>query len=92
MPLYHVHVAKGRKAVDPRAVELPDVESAKRYAERLAGGLTMLSRGFGIRYLGDWYVQVTDGRGKTLTQCHVPAPPSTPPHRNRTQTRRRRSL
>jgi hypothetical protein len=33
--------------------------------------LTLLSRGFGIRHLHDWYVQVTDHRGNTLARCDV---------------------
>jgi hypothetical protein len=71
MPLYHFHVVKGRKKLDPNAIELPNDESAKRHGEHLADGLTTLSRGFGIRYLGDWHVAVTDAKGKSVTRCEV---------------------
>jgi hypothetical protein len=71
MPLYHVHVAKGRQTVDPRVVELPDAESAKRYAERLADSLTALSSGFGVADLSGWNVQATDEKGSTLARCGV---------------------
>jgi hypothetical protein len=71
MPLYHFHVVKGRKKLDPNAIELPNDESAKRHGEHLADGLTTLSRGFGIRYLGDWHVAVTDAKGNSVTRCEV---------------------
>jgi hypothetical protein len=71
MPLYHLHVVKGRKKVDPRAVELPNDESAKRHAKQLAAGLTTLSRGFGIRHLEDCHVDVTDAKGKWVGRCDV---------------------
>ena len=71
MPQYHVHVAKGRKRVDPRVVELPDDQSAKQYGERLAIGLTTLSQGFRIHHLGNWYVNVIDAEGNCVVQCKV---------------------
>ena len=71
MPMYHVHVAKGDKAVDPRAVELPDAESAKRHGEQLAEGLKALNSGFGIGHLRDWQVKVTDKKGRTLARYDV---------------------
>jgi hypothetical protein len=71
MPQYHVHVAKGRKRVDPRAVELPDDQSAKQYGERLAAGLTTLSQGFRMHYLGNWYVNVIDAEGNCVLRCEV---------------------
>ncbi len=71
MPLFHFRIAKGDKVVDPKGIELPDADAARRHAERLAGGLTLLSRGFGVRHLRDWYVQVTDERGNTLARCEV---------------------
>jgi hypothetical protein len=70
MPLFHFHIAKGEKTIDPKGIELPDAEAAKEHAE-LAGGLTLLSNGFGIRHLRDWYVHVMDERGNTLTRCEV---------------------
>ena len=71
MPLYHFRIAKGEKIVDPNGIELPDADAAKRHAERLAGGLTLLSSGFGIRHLRDWYVQVMDEGGNTLVRYEV---------------------
>ena len=71
MPLFHFRIAKGDKIVDPKGIELPDVHAAKRHAELLARGLTVLSSGFGIRHLRDWCVQVTDQRGNTLAHCEV---------------------
>jgi hypothetical protein len=68
MPLYHIHVANGGKKIDPRAVELPDAESAKRHAERIAAGLTALSSGFGVSRLRDCQVKVTDKKGRTLAR------------------------
>jgi hypothetical protein len=72
MPLYHFHIAKGQKLVDPNTIELSNVEAAKHHAYKLAGSLTALSRGLGgLRHLRDWYVQVTDERGKVLARCEV---------------------
>ena len=71
MPLYHLHVVKGREKVDPRAVELPNDKSAKRHAKQLAAELTRLSPGFGIRHLEDCHVDVTDAKGKWVGGCDV---------------------
>ena len=72
MPLYQIQVAKGRQRVDSRAIELPDSETAKRHAERLANGLTTLNSEFGVgRHLRDWHVRVTDKHGKMLARYEV---------------------
>jgi Domain of unknown function (DUF6894) len=71
MPLYHFHVAKGHKTVDPRAIELPDAESAKRYAERIADGLSARNTRFGVGSLRDWHVRVTDRNGQPVAQYKV---------------------
>jgi hypothetical protein len=68
MPLYHVHVAKEGKTFDPRPVELPDTESAKSHAKRVAEGLTVLSGGFGVGSLRDCQVKVTDRKGRTVAR------------------------
>ena len=68
MPLYHVHVAKEGKTFDPKSVELPDIKSAKRHAQRVAEGLTTLTRGFGANNLRDCQVKVTDKEGRTLAR------------------------
>jgi hypothetical protein len=72
MPHYNIRIAKGRKVVNPVGVELPNREAAKRHAEKRADGLTVLSRGFGMRHLGDWHVQVLDEYGKIVVRCEVP--------------------
>ncbi len=71
MPLYHIHVSKGHKTVDPKASELPDAEAAKRHAERIADGLAAISSGFGVSHLRDWHVRVTDKNGKRIAQYEV---------------------
>jgi hypothetical protein len=72
MPLYHIHVAKGRQSVDPKAIELPDSETAKRHAEQLADGLTRMNSQFGVgRHFRDWHVRLTDHYGKILAQFEV---------------------
>jgi hypothetical protein len=71
MPLYHLYVTKGQKKLDRKVIGLPNAESAKRHAERLANGLTVLSRGFGATHLADWHVQVTDEKGNTLARCDL---------------------
>ncbi len=58
MPLYHVQ--------HPTAIDFPDARSAERHAERLAGGLTALSKGLGGERLRDWHVEVSDESGTTL--------------------------
>ena len=68
MPLYHVHVAKEGKTFDPKPVELPDTESAKRHAEQVAEGLTALSSGFGVGSLRKCQVKVTDTKGRTVAR------------------------
>jgi len=68
MPLYHVHVAKEGKTFDPKPVELPDTESAKRHAEQVAKGLTALSSGFGVGSLRECQVKVTDTKGRTVVR------------------------
>ena len=83
MPTFYFHLANGRKLLDPRGIDLPDQDAAKRHAERLAGGLTAVSREFGgISHLRDWHVQVTDERGKMLAQCEVPEPMKPRPRRD----------
>jgi hypothetical protein len=71
MPLYHLHIVKGREKVDPRVVELPDDESAVRRAHQLASALTTLSRGFGVRILDGCHIDVTDAGGKSIARCDV---------------------
>ena len=72
MPLYHIQVAKGHQRVDSKTVELPDSETAKRQAERLANGLTTLNSEFGVgRHLRDWHVRLTDQQGKMLARYEV---------------------
>ena len=77
MPTFYFHLANGRKLLDPRGIEFPDPEAAKRHGERLAGGLTAVSHQFGgISHLRDWHVQVTDEKGNMLARCEVPGPVS----------------
>jgi hypothetical protein len=71
MPLYHLQVVRDRRKVDPEAVELPDDETAKRRAKRLAAALTTMSRGFGVRLLEDCHVDVTDAKGRWVGRCDV---------------------
>jgi hypothetical protein len=87
MPLYQLHVVKGRKKVDPRTVELPNDESAKRHAKQLAAGLTTLSHEFGIQLLDDCHVDVTDAKGKWIGRCDVSF--GSTPGRSRVQQRLR---
>jgi hypothetical protein len=87
MPQYHLHVVKGRKKVDPRTVELPNDESAKRHAKQLAAGLTTLIREFGIQLLDNCHVEVTDAKGKWIGQGDVSL--GSTPGRSRVQQRLR---
>jgi hypothetical protein len=87
MPLYHLHIVKGREKVDPRVVELPDDESAVRRAHQLAAALTTLSRGFGVRILDGCHVDVTDAEGKSVARCDVSI--GSTPGRSRVQQRLR---
>lgn len=65
MPRYHFNVEDGRSTPDPEGTELPDLESARREAVRLAGRLLdddpaqFWSHGL-------WRVVVTDDAGRTL--------------------------
>ena len=68
MPLYHVHVAKEQRKVDYKVIDLPNAESAKHHAARLAHGLAVLSHGFRGARLRDWCVQVTDEKGKAVAR------------------------
>jgi hypothetical protein len=65
MPMYHVHIARDGKTLEPNAVELPDAE---RHAERPAEGLTTMSSGFGVGGLRDCHVKLTDTKGRTLAR------------------------
>ena len=72
MPLYHIQVAKGDQRVDSKTIELPDSETARCHAERLAGGLTTLNSQFGVgRHFHDWHVRLTDNHGKMLARYEV---------------------
>jgi hypothetical protein len=83
MPTYYFHLANGRKLLDPRGIEFPDQEAARRHAERLADGLTAVSREFGgIAHLRNWHIRVTDAQGKTLARCGVPEPGKARPRGN----------
>jgi hypothetical protein len=66
MPLYHIQVVKGRRTVDPRAIDLPDSDTAKHHAGCLARSLTALRSKFSVDHLHDWHVRLTDKNGKTL--------------------------
>ncbi len=68
MPLYHIHIAKGQRKLDRKVIDLPNAESAKHHAARLAHGLAALSHGFRVARLGNWCVQVTDEKGKALAR------------------------
>ena len=81
MPMYHVHIARDGKTFDPKAVELPDAESAKHHGQRLAEGLTTISSGFGVGGLRDCHVKLTDTKGRTLARyalCKTQKPGTSP--------------
>jgi hypothetical protein len=70
MPLYHFQVIKGNKTVDPKAIDLPDVEAA-RHHERIADGLSVMNTGFGLGSLCDWQVQVTDRKRRPIVDYKI---------------------
>jgi hypothetical protein len=91
MPLYHFQVIKGHKTVDPKAIDLPDVESARHHAKRIADGLSVMNTGFGIGSLCDWHVQVTDRKRRPIADYQISkmARASTTPGRSNVQRRLR---
>ena len=67
MPIYHFHITDGRKVFDPRGMELPHEEAARRYAEELAQGFVPLVRRAGI----DTFAEVVDETGITVARLVV---------------------
>ncbi|HVI30841.1 DUF6894 family protein [Phenylobacterium sp.] len=65
MPRYHFNVEDGQSIPDPEGTVLPDLESARREAVRLAGRLLDDDPAH-FWSSGAWRVVVTDDAGRTL--------------------------
>ena len=67
MPVYHFHITDGHKVCDPRGIELPNEEAARRYAAELAHSFAPLVRSAGI----DTFVEVVNEIGNTVARLTV---------------------
>jgi hypothetical protein len=68
MPIFHFHITDGRKVHDPRGLEPPDENAARRYAEQLAHGLVPVAN---VLNTGETFVEVVDQTGSTIARCAV---------------------
>ncbi len=63
MPRYHFHLRNDKSFTDPKGADFPDVEAAKRHAERMGPSLRRIDpRGI---------VVITDESGATVARCPV---------------------
>jgi Domain of unknown function (DUF6894) len=67
MPVYHFHITDGHKVFDPRGMELPNEDAARRYAAELAHSFAPLVRGAGI----DTFVEVVNESGTPVARLVV---------------------
>jgi len=65
VPRYHFNVEDGQSIPDPEGTVLPDLESARREAVRMAGRLLDDDPAH-FWSTGEWRVVVTDDAGRTL--------------------------
>ena len=67
MPMYHFNITDGRKVFDPRGMELPNEDAARRYAAELAHSFAPLVRSAGI----GTFVEVVNESGTTVARLVV---------------------
>ena len=72
MPRYHFIVHDGTDLDDPDGTELPDLQTARIEAVKLAGGL-LLHSASQFWSTPDWHIEVRDDNGLSLFRIDVEA-------------------
>ncbi|GJD96606.1 DUF6894 family protein [Methylobacterium iners] len=67
MPRYFFNVHDGRSKLDTEGTELPDWQTARREAVRLASGI-LRDEADRLSFGEEWRLEVTDSRGLILFQ------------------------
>ncbi len=70
MPRFHFYVHDGKDSLDQEGIDLPDAQTARTEAIRLAGGM-LLDRASLIHDDREWHLSVTDENGKPLVCIDV---------------------
>jgi hypothetical protein len=70
MPVFYFNLINGFTIRDPRGLELRNVKAARRYAEELAEGFSLVAQRAGGEQA---FVEVVDGRGITVARLKVPS-------------------
>ncbi len=69
MPRYRFHVTDGYCLFDPRGLDLPDDEAARRYGQQLADGFAPVVSA--LRVDVSTYIEVADERGNVISRLEV---------------------
>jgi hypothetical protein len=69
MPIYHFHIVDGREVQDPRGLDLPTDDAARRYGQQLANGLRPVWLAVGGEKRT--FVRVVNESGITVAKCRV---------------------
>jgi hypothetical protein len=68
--MFYFNVVNGLKVNDPRGLELRNVKAARRYAQELAEGFSLVAQSAGGQ---EAFVEVVDERGTTVARVKVPS-------------------